>query len=115
MAGVLFFHHDNPKVLAQFPVQLPLSHIDGVHLNRAALQQAVSETASGRTEVSTNPTGYIDVKAFKGGFQLVATARYITRPLVYRKIRIIGKRIRGLCHNLPVGAYLASHYQPLGL
>ena len=44
-------HTDHPGIISQFPVQLTVSHINGIHLYRAILQHTVGKTAGRSTHI----------------------------------------------------------------
>ena len=51
IARVDVLEHDDARVGAQAPVELPVADVEGDDLARAALQQHVGEAARGRADV----------------------------------------------------------------
>ena len=74
MSGVGFFHDDHAVVLAEFPRKLATAHVHGKNLGRAALQQAIGETAGGGAEINAPPARDVELKMFERVFELVAAA-----------------------------------------
>src|SRR5882724_1498612 len=75
MACVRALEHDNARVLAQLPGQLPVSDIDGVDLGGAARQQHVGEAAGRGADVEPDAAGRVDGEMIEGMRELQAAAR----------------------------------------
>ena len=65
MPRVGLFHDDNALVLAEFPRKLAPAHVHGKHLGRAALEQAIGETAGGRAEVKRDQAVHVQLKMIR--------------------------------------------------
>ncbi len=63
------FHHDNPVVIAQFPVKLPLPDINRKDLGRTVLQKHIGKTAGRGSDINAGKTGDIDAKLGQTLFQ----------------------------------------------
>ena len=62
IARVDVLAHDDARVGAQAPVELPVAHVERDHLARAALQQHVGEAAGGRADVERERAGDVDAE-----------------------------------------------------
>ena len=74
IAGVDPFVHDHARIVAQPPVELAGSHVDGMDARGAGLQQAIGEAAGGGAEIRHDQAGDIDAEMSQRGFQLDAAA-----------------------------------------
>ena len=54
MARVDAFVHHHARIVAQFPVELSVPDVDGMHADRSVLQQAIGEAAGGRADIQAN-------------------------------------------------------------
>ena len=63
MAGVDPFHHHDPRIVAQPLVELAVADVEGIDAGRHPLQETVGETAGRRSDVETDPAGWIDPEA----------------------------------------------------
>ena len=65
MARIRSFNGDHPGVLPQFPGQLPITDIDGIHPLGPMLEEAVRKTARRGSDVKANGIGKRDLKRFQ--------------------------------------------------
>ena len=62
VAHVAPFEIGHPVVGAEPLVQLAMADVEGNHMRRTALEQAVGEPAGGGADVERPPSGHIDSK-----------------------------------------------------
>ena len=60
MADVKIFTGNHLWMVAQLPIELGCTHIEGVNFVRAALQQAVGKSSGGRSNIEANSSHRID-------------------------------------------------------
>ena len=64
------FHYDHTVVRTEFPCQLPVADVDGIHAPCACLQEAVGKPPGRRAEVDAGPVRGIQREGIQGGFEL---------------------------------------------
>ena len=115
MSRVNPFHDMNTFVFAHFPMQLPLSYVDGIHLRRAMLQEAVRETAGRCAHIETDPVLYRNGKGRQPSLKF-QTAPAHEFGLILQNAGHIARHLpRGLVHDLVLNQYLPGHDQSLRL
>jgi hypothetical protein len=72
ITGIQTLQNNHAIILAQFPVKLSVTDINGKDLRSSAAEQNIGKTSGGRTDVQSNCTGHINIKARKGMVQLYA-------------------------------------------
>jgi hypothetical protein len=109
----LFYHY--PRVLAQFPMELPAAHIYSIDLGCSMLEKAISESASGSADIQAYFPRGIDPESFEGSLELFASAGYV--PWWGENLDVRGGRNRSprFIHANPVNAHLSSQNQSLSL
>ena len=81
-AGVDALDHGHPRVLAQAAVELPVGDVEGDHVRRAALQQAVGEAAGRGADVEAVAAGDVDPERVERVGELDPAARDEARARV---------------------------------
>ncbi len=76
VAGVAALAHDDARIVAQLPGELPVPDIDGIDASRAALQQHVGEAAGRGADVEGDGTGGVDAEMVERMGELDAAARH---------------------------------------
>src|SRR5215469_3731788 len=66
------------RIVAQSPIELTVSDINGSNVLGSALQEAIGETASRRTNVERFQTGYVERKKLERAIQLLSTPAHET-------------------------------------
>src|SRR5207253_5244217 len=113
LARVHALARDDAGVGTELPVQLALAHIDRVHPDGAALEEAVGEAAGGRPDVQRDLAARVDAELVQGRVELLATARHEPRALRDRDRRHIRHRRRGAVGDLAVHANRAREDERL--
>ena len=72
--------HD-ARILPQLPIELVDGHVDRVYLARAALQQAIGESARRAADIEANPVARIDAEILERAFELQPAAARVAQRL----------------------------------
>ena len=81
IARVHAFPHHHARIVAQFPIELAVADVDGPDARRAALQQAIRESAGGRADIEADQPVDIDREMIQRGGQLESAAADVGHPL----------------------------------
>ena len=73
IADVRPLHDDDARVVANFPRQLAVAHVDGEDLARPLLEQAVGKPARGRAGVAANVARWVNTEIFERLLKLEAS------------------------------------------
>src|SRR5262249_60396840 len=76
VARIHSFENDDPRILAQFPGELPMTDIDGIDAPGTAGQQYVGEAAGRGADVERDALLGLDRKMIERVGELDAAARY---------------------------------------
>ena len=101
VAGVLPLDHDDARILANLPVQLPAPHIDRVDARRARLQQAVGEAAGTRAEIGADQPASARSGICRARPGSLSPPRETKRPPLMTSIAPAGTGIPGLSTTRP--------------
>ena len=74
IARVHAFADDHARIVAQFPVELAVADVDRLDSRRAALQQAIGESAGGRAHVQADAPAHVDLEMIQRRGQLEPAA-----------------------------------------
>jgi hypothetical protein len=94
IARVGFFQQPDSTILAEFEVHLAVAGVYSDNLRCAALQQTISETASGRANVETSFTFDGDVPMIEGSFQLQSAAADVLEIIPEQADRTVSGNLR---------------------
>ena len=78
--GIELFHHDDARIVAEFPGELPVTDIDRIDLRRAMLEQAIGESAGRGSEIEGDFVLCVDGEFFQGVFEFESAAADIPLP-----------------------------------
>ena len=112
VAGVRALDHRDAIVGAQRPVELTIGDVEGDHVGRAALQQAVGEAARRGPDVQAPAPGDVDARRLQRVGELDPPARDEARALVDGQLDVLGHELAGLGGAIAVAAAqpdLAGH------
>ena len=115
-AGVGTFHYSDTLILPQLPIQLAITHIDGVHMRRAVAQQHVGKAAGGSADIHSNHACHIRAEHRNRTLNLVpAPAGQGVHFTAQDQLLIVLHGFRSLEHLLFADVNLPSHNQRLRL
>lgn len=115
VAGVELFFDDHPGIGAQFPDQLVGAHVHRVNPGRAALEEAIGESAGGSTDVDAGPATGIDLKRIERRLELQATAPDEAGFLFHAQRRV-EREFRTRLENRDItGTHLTGQNEAFGL
>ena len=107
-------HHDDARVVAKTPVELPLAHVDGIDADGAALQQHVGEPAGRRAEVEGDPSPGTETQVVERGRELFSASRGVPRTLVHGHVGLGFEEGRGAIRSLSAYSDLPREDHCLG-
>jgi hypothetical protein len=108
MAGIGFFHDNNPRIVAEFPRELAPADVHGKNPGRAVLEQAVGKSAGGRPEIERAESANVQLEMAEGVFQLVAaTAGVFFGSRQFQRV-IRSHIVAGLVRPLGIDANLSG-------
>ena len=112
IARVNAFAHHHARIVPQFPIELAVADVDGPHARRAALQQAIGESAGGAPDIEANSAGDIDAEMIERRRQLVRRrgSRRACAAVTLTWLSL-GTRSAGLVALLAVDEYVAGENQ----
>ena len=113
-ARVRALAHLDARVVAQLLRELPVARVDGHDLARAALEQAVGESAGRRADVEAAQPAHVDAGAVEGVRELLAAAAHERRRLAHLDGRTLGDRLRGPRRDRAIDAHVARHHERAG-
>ena len=114
VAAVEPFLHDDARILTDFPVQLAVSDIDGVHLRRPVLQKAIGESSGGCADVEGDPPGRVDIKCGERAFKFQSTATDEFFSAMHGDLCVPADPLAGFIRPLTVDKNHAGHEGTLG-
>ena len=116
MADIRFFQDFHARVLAEFPMELSVSHVDGKDFLGAVLQKAIRETSGGSPHVHKNPVFHFHLKIFQRRIEFDAAATDKRKGnIFYGDNRGRWKSVPGLFGLYPVHRNETGHDQGPGL
>jgi len=76
---VRFLEHRHARIVPEFPVDLPVSHVQGHHVPGPVLKQAIREAARGGADVEARPSldGHFEIG--QGAFEFLPSPRRVTQ------------------------------------
>jgi hypothetical protein len=111
IAGVDAFVNDHARIVAQLPIQLAVTDIDGVHAGGSALQQAIGEAAGGGSHVQADATAHVDREMIQRAGQLEPAAADVGQRLGDLDSAIFGEGVTGLVGPLAIDSNAAGEDQ----
>lgn len=110
------FNDDDARILAQFPRELPVAHVDRIHTRSAVLKQAIGEAAGRGARVDRDHAVDIDLELVESRFELKSASADITRLLADVERDIFRKAKAGFVEDLAVySEYTSGKDQALRL
>ena len=114
LADVRTLHVDDACIRAQFPVELSISHINRIDLDRAILQHTVRKSARGRTDVCCRPPRKANTERSDPLCKLQSAAADIRKILSHdAQYCIGGNGCARFIHTLLVDEHLSCHNETL--
>ena len=117
IAEVGLLHTDDARVAPQFPVQLAISHVDGIDLACTVLQHAVRKAAGRSADIHADSIAKVNGKYLERLFKLESPAAHIAeRGASDFDLCFFGVKTRpGLIFFVLIDIYDACHDQGFGL
>ena len=108
ITDVRLFHADDPRVIAQLPVEQSVSDIHRIDLYRAILQHTVGKASGRSSDIHAHPALQSQVKMTHRLFQLESAAADIFQlAALYRDLRLHVDHRPGLVLALAVDQYVS--------
>ena len=92
MANIGFLQDDNARVIAQFPIELAIAHVDGENARRAMGEQTVGETAGRCADIEGRFTCDRDRELLQRFLKLETAAADVSPPGTARLLSSLGPR-----------------------
>jgi len=105
-------HHAG--VAANFPMQLVVPDIEGMHARRAALEEAIGEAAGRGADIEAHAAGGIDSEGVERRFELEAAAADVFFGLQHGHRRVRPHSVARLARAPTVDFHDTSHQRALG-
>ena len=110
IADICFFHAYNSWIIPEFPVQLSISHINGIDFDRSVLKHTICETAGGCAYIHAHLILQRHAKIFHGFFQFQSASADIRKSLSsYLQLDSLSKHGASLVFLLTVDIYFPGH------
>ena len=104
---------DHPRIAAQLPIDLAGAHIHGMHPEGAVLQQAIGESASGRSHIETDAAAGFDAETIESGGELETSAADVGRSAQHLQVGVRGHALAGLLRFHAINQHFPGEHQSL--